>query len=231
MATCKPKTRHIAEVSMVEFFRRNPASTYFLTFTEPSRPDGVALWTKDEAESALKPFIDRLHRESVEYLVFWERQKRGSWHPHILLNHRYLLGCVGEAGLRDWMMKRGWGVQMKAVRVYVPQEHTKCRDVDLQAGKLVSYLLKYLTKGFVDPWEKRKKMFSGSHTAKCGNVKFRWLPEYNAAAYLYFYGRQLWRELYGSYPDFRDTSSVVRHGVEACDWASVDPLWMFSLGG
>jgi hypothetical protein len=122
---------------------------------------------------------------------------------------------------------------MKARKVFVDtgRADARCRDVDVKAGKLASYLMKYLTKGVVDAWETKKKLFGGSRSAKAGNVKFRWMPTVNAAAYLYHYGRELFIELYGKLPTWRQTNAVVRLGIETCDWASVDPWWEFSLGG
>lgn len=230
-SACKAKSRHLAEFSIVAFFRTFPVSTYFLTLTEPGRKEGEAHWSKDEAEERLRPLIDRFRRDGVAHLVFWERQKRGSWHPHMLISKRY-----DVVWLREWLGQRGWGRQLRAQRVVVPMSCFSSKhgfgfgrqcasDLDLPAWRLVRYLVKYLTKSTVEDTCSRKKLFGGSRVSKCGTVGFKWVPSVNASSYLYHYGREMFVLIEGRPPTFRDTTYVIRLGVEACDWLSVDPWW------
>jgi hypothetical protein len=136
------------------------------------------------------------------------------------------------------MMERGWGQQMKCVHVQAPASlweekqgyglRTEDRDRGVRSWRLVEYLIKYLSKdcGLRDSAEKKKRLFGGSASAKAGTVKFRWLPEVEPSAYLYYYGREIFRAMNdGISPTWRDTSEVIRLGVENTDWLSVDPWW------
>ena len=221
MAYCKRKTRFIAERSAEDFIRRN-LNTYFWTFTEPHRPEGV-FWTKTEAERAFKPFKDFLDRNGFEHLVFWERQSRGAWHPHVLVNGRLDVNKV-----RPFMVKRGWGPIMKVrwVRKDLDSTHDGRGEV-IGPVRLVRYLVKYLTKAATDDLvEARKKFFGGSARAKIGNVNFKWVPSVEPLSMLWFYGRQVWREAFGEYPTFKDFRHVVITGAEACNWLEKDPWWI-----
>lgn len=236
MSATKGKTRHLAEWSIVAFFRTFPTSTYFLTLTEPGRKEGEPYWTKDEAEDHLRPLIDRFRRDGAAYLIFWEKQKRGSWHPHILVSRRY-----DVVWLRAWLTQRGWGQQLYAKYVNVPfavrsRAHgfgfgRQCAsDLDMPAWRLVRYLVKYLTKSVVTDGSTRKKVFGGSRLAKTGTVQFKWIPQVNASSYLYHYGLEVFYAVEGRPPTFRDTSYIIRLGAENCDWLSVDPLWDLTCG-
>ena len=221
VAYCKRKTRYLAEVSIEQFLRSNPRKTYFYTFTEPGRKEGEPFWTKTQAEEKLKPFLDKLRREKASFLVFWERQKRGAWHPHILLNRRFEVN-----GLRAFMMARGWGSQMYLKHVTSGLE-SDGSGPRIGVTRLTRYLVKYLTKASTDDQvEPGKKFFGGSHTAKAGNVKFKWAPWFEPTAMLFFFGARTYFELHGEPPGFHSMAYVIRLGVEACDWLSVDPWWM-----
>jgi len=215
--------------------RAFPFSTYFVTLSEPGRKEGVPLWTKDEAEAALKPFKDRLRREGAAFLIFWEQQSRGSWHPHMLISKRYHLGKSGEGHLRDWLTTRGWGPQMKFKYVEVPT--AVCRVAEgfglnpgddaknTRAWKLVRYMIKYLRKGIVEDGVAHKKLFGGSASAKKGDVKFNWMPGINPSSYLYHFGRELFVEIEGRIPAWDETQYCIRLGVEATNWMDIDPWW------
>lgn len=223
MAYCKVKTRYLAEVSIEQFVRTFP-NVYFYTFTEPGRKAEESYWTKTQAEDALKPFLELVHRRGGRRLVFWERQRRGSWHPHILLNIRFEVGW-----LREWMVDRGWGVQMRLRHVRrVHAGGDVSRDAQITVPALVSYLVKYLTKATTDDTvEPRKKFFGGSREAKAGTVQFKWCPQHgDPSSMLYYYGRELFVDLHGEAPRWSDTHYVIRLGVEATDWLTRDPWYM-----
>ena len=232
MANSKIKTLEIARVSLERFFLRNVATgVWFWTFSEPGRKLGEPLWTKDEAEQHFKPFEDLCRRKGVELLVVWQLQARGSWHPHCLIN-RYM----DVVKLRAWMMDRGWGPQMKAVKatvneMWVPGRHGDAWVHDASSYKpLCEYLVRYLTRSLAGvATAKRKKCFGGSHSMKAGTVMFKWMPEIRAGSYLWNSGRSLFVELFGKAPGFRDMALVIRLGVEETGWANVDFLWQFGF--
>jgi hypothetical protein len=225
----KGKSLFIARSSIEQFFRRH-TTVYFWTFSEPGRPD-ENYWSKDEAEAHFKPFRDLCSRRGYEILVVWERQKRGAWHPHCLVS-----GFFNVLWLRPWMVARGWGQQMRVDRIQQREVHNSARDGRGQwrptwegGGSIVRYLTKYLSKGFREPFALKKKCFSGTSASKCGTTRFAWAPWEKPGAYLWASGLELFSILYGRPPSFKDVGSVIRCGVEATDWASVDPLWAFGF--
>jgi hypothetical protein len=246
MSSSRPKTRYIAELSIEQFIEQNSGHCWFWTFSEPPRfgdpfssdPAVQARrdafigplprrWTKDEAEAAFKPFRDLCARREIKMLVVWERQDRGSWHPHVLVN-RYL----DVNFLRPWMMNRGWGQQMKAESLFHSRTINGGGWTAWQGGAqhVIRYLTKYLTKSRTGPADFKKKIFSASAGVKVGVTNFRWLPEIRPGAYLYFFGRSLFEQLYGEPPSFRDMMQCIRLGVEETGWADIDPLWEFGFG-
>lgn len=228
MAYTKVKTRYIAETS-IERFLLTQRNVYLWTFTEPGNDAGNVirkLWTKTEAEEHVKPFLDLLRRRGAEFLLVWELQKRGSWHPHILETAR-----LDVHDVRPWMVARGWGQQMHVdwvVRggVMHDQHGHPCASqalVDYLTKKLRSYLLKARTDDAVEP---RKKFFGGTHRSKVGTVKFAWNPWTDTAhSMLYYYGHHLYVQAFQDYPTFRDIPVVMALGVADRNWLDVDFLY------
>jgi len=233
VASSKAKTLEVARLSIAQYFRRNldaDRAVYFWTFSEPGRAAGESLWTKDEAEAHFKPFRDLCARRGIELIAVWERQDRGAWHPHCLVN-RYL----DVNRVRPWMMARGWGPQMRVEqvridRVYVTEGGVSGWKTTCEGGRwIVRYLTKYLTKGMQGDLSTKKKLFSGSARVKAGTTRFKWLPHIKAGAYLFAAGIELFAVLYGRPPKFRDMATVIRIGVEETGWAAIDPWWEFSV--
>jgi hypothetical protein len=229
----KLKTRHVAQVSVQQFLWVHPV-TYYWTFTVHE-----ILEDKVEALRRAKPLFDliarrtglseragQVTRERGTYLAFWELQKRGSWHLHLLTDV-----FLDVNWLRPWMVERGWGQQMRVEQVKVNHSHSYTRDyaagglgvanVGNGGRRLANYLTKYLTKSLDEL--PRKKAFCGSAAAKVGTIGFQWTPETNPYAYFFFYGRQLFFELHGRQPNFREFRYVCRLGYEAVEWFDRDP--------
>lgn len=228
MAYCKTKTRYVAQVS-IERFLLTHKNVYLCTFTEPGDPlDGSPFVprSKTDAEKALKPYLDYLRRRGIDHLVCWELQKRLAWHPHVLQN-----GRCDVVEMRPWMMERGWGVQMRFDWV---RRHGVMYDKHGHPGDskaVVNYLTKklyfYLTKARTDEAvEPRKKFFGGTRTAKCGNNRFSWNPATDTAhAMIYYYGRNLFWDMFQTPVTFRDLPIVMRLGLEDTNWLDVDFLY------
>jgi len=237
VSSSKAKTVHLAKVSIENFFLRHK-SVYFLTFSEPGRHDGEAYWTKDEAEAHFKPFRDYCARRSLELLVFWERQKRGAWHPHCLVNGRLDVNLV-----RPFMVSRGWGQQMRfewVTRTTTQTFNDSTGQVQSvtsapKAKWLASYLTKYLTKSMRSTeGATHSKCFGGSSAAKAGGTSFRWAPWVKPGAMLYAAGLSVFLQLNGGESLtrsqlFRHTSLIIRLGVEDTGWADIDPWWEFNF--
>lgn len=190
------RTRYAAQKNVLLFFERHPCF-YYWTFTFAEN-----LTDKDEAERRFKPFKDLVpRRRSVEgrapeLLYFWERQKRGAWHVHVLVD---VFFDVNE--LRPWMVARGWGPVMNAQRIDGRQHWVDgigwVRD-NREQEKLMLYLMKYVTKSMTDSGamsgvEKKKKVTGGNRRARRCNTLFRFAPWWNPCAKLWHYGIDLWR--------------------------------------
>lgn len=223
----RTKSLFIAQASFERFIRQEP-SVYFWTFTQPPALDGVALWDKDQAEEHFKPFRDWCLRNDVRMLVVWEQQKRGAWHPHVLVNK-----FIDVNWLRPWMVARGWGSIMYVIRVMNDSKMGGLggRGPDGPTGghRLTKYLTKYLTKQFRAETAQHAKCFGGSRSAKAGTTDFMWVPWEKAGGWLWQNGRDLYIRLWGKRPSFREMGFVIRLGVEETGWANIDPWWDFAF--
>jgi hypothetical protein len=246
MSYCRSKTRHVADISIQNFLLEHK-DVYWWTFSEPGNgEDGTlrTLWTKSEAEKHLRPYTDMLRRRGIPYLVFWELQKRLSWHPHILQAGKRL----EVDWVRPWMMSRGWGQQMKVVYVKggAGENWTSLPwNVRINQDSIRLYLTKalrrYLQKARTDDaLEPRKKFFGGTRgvrecpggpwkiaPAVAGNTKWSWNPWTDTAhAMLWSFGRSSFFQLHGSQPGFRDMAYVMKLGYQDCNWGDVDFLYV-----
>lgn len=216
----KAKTRYLAEKSLYAFVRRNPCS-YFWTNTFK----GEGVHDKDEAERRVKPLKDLVRRRGWEAEYFWEPHPEGhGWHLHWLVNH-----YIDVNKFRPWMVKRGWGQQMKVERVEASPARV-CGNTWVSdescVRRVVLYLLKYITKNVTDQECGKKKVWACTRACKTGTVRFSWCRWMKPGAYLHHYGKRLYIELYGKLPKFTDFNLVERLGVETTNWLEVDPWWM-----
>jgi len=168
VACTRPKSKYLAEVSLLQFFTRWYPHVWYLTFTFQEN-----ITDKAEAERRFKPLKDWFARRGVAYYGVWERQKRGAWHIHLLVN-RY---CDVNT-LRPFLTLRGWGTQMRFERV--GKGSRRWGDPE----KLVKYLLKYLSKQATEDFPGRTRATTAGHDSKAGTVNFTWNTEV----------ARLWRE-------------------------------------
>lgn len=211
------KTSYLAEQSILRFCSNHEAVFYW-TFTFEQN-----VVEKSEAERRFRPLKDLLRRREAHYLHFWERQSRGAWHVHMLVNI-----YIDVTWLRPWLVERGWGPIMKVIKVEHRGFHAgKYGWVvdDRNIRRLVWYLRKYLTKSLEESTGK-KKAFGGSVSARAGTTRFKWLPQFHPTAYLYYYGAQAYRELWGPVVPLGAIALCVRMGYELTNWCAQDP-WLF----
>lgn len=230
------KTRYIAENSLFAFARRHPLF-YFWSFTFADNIED-----KTEAQRRFKPLADRLNARigprspqgepdlrprAYDWLYVWERQKRGAWHLHMVLDKR-----LDVTELRQWLVDRGWGTQMKAKIVRSSParfDGRTWRTDESSVVRVVRYLVKYCTKSLGGEAGSRKKVFGGSPLAKLGTVAFGWMPEINPITYLHYWGKISWYDIYGETPSFKAFHAVVRLGVEVTNWLAIDPWCLETL--
>lgn len=222
------KTAYLAEQSVLQFVG-NHAVVFYWTFTFQE-----LVLDKEEAEKRFRPLVDLFRRRGAKHLAFWEPQKRGAWHVHLLTDKYF-----DVVWLRPWLMKRGWGPQMKVKVVQKGSQWVQGKGWvtdDSGVRRLCWYLRKYLTKSLSASTD-GKKAFGGSVAAKAGTTRFKWNPRTdNPLSYLYFYGARLYRELHGENPRWRGDcllnsglfSLLIRMGYEYTDYGSFDPFFFWS---
>jgi len=182
----------------------------------------------------LKPYTDWLTRHKISNIVIWQQQKRGSWHPHVVVN-KY----VDVNWARAWMMKRGWGPQMRFEPICYKRVVNGGAWIEVTSdNRLVNYLCRligYLVRDVDGQVASKVKTFQVSRVARVGTVTcdgktaWNWVPWEKAGSYLYSKGRSLFFELHGVVPTFRDIGYIIRLGVEETGWANIDFLWEFGF--
>jgi len=216
----KAKTRYLAAKSLYAFVWRNPL---FYFWTNSFAGEGVH--DKEIAEQRVKPLKDLLRRRGADSQFFWEPHPGGhGWHLHWVTNI-----YIDVNKFRPWMVKRGWGQQMRVERVEASPARFNGQAWTTDEScvrRVVLYLVKYITKNVTDEESGKKKVWSCSRRCKVGTVKFSWCRWIKPGAYLFRHGKSLYIELYGKLPKFTDFSLVERLGVENTNWLEIDPWWM-----
>lgn len=109
-----------------------------------------------------KPVRDHLVRLGVDFVGVWQRQARGAWHFHALVNLR-----LNVVALRAFCVKRGWGSQLNIEVI----GRGGGRFTDATAA--VNYLCRYLTRDFGEIG--RARLTSGLDKNSVGNTRFGWV--------------------------------------------------------
>lgn len=216
MGYSRVKQRAAVEFSIQRFFLRHPV-VYFWTITTADN-----CTCKAEVERRVKPLWDLIKRRGGERLGVWERQQRGAWHLHFLTD-KYL----DVNWLRPWLVKRGWGPQMRVKKAQARSRwNGQAWEVDLESVKGVAvYLSKYVTKGIEDDYGNKVKPFSVASSARASTVRFSWDKYTNPRAYLYHWGRSIYFEVFNELPTFKEGALLIRLGYEDSGWGFTDP-WL-----
>ncbi|MGA3285208.1 MAG: hypothetical protein ABSD57_12230 [Verrucomicrobiota bacterium] len=126
------KVRYSFEAGLTSFCLRYEPDVFFwnLTFAEN-------LVSVTEAKKRFRCVCDLVRRKKGEYYGVWERQKRGAWHLHLLVNVYFEWHWF-----QKWLMARGWGEQLYVERVRpLPDAVGRARWLP-PARYLSKYLLK-----------------------------------------------------------------------------------------
>lgn len=146
----RSKTAYLHALRLRWFLDRHPIC-YLCTLTFAENVTRKATATK-----RFKAIAYWLRRRGVQYVVTWQRQARGAWHAHLVLSER-----VNVVNLRSWAVAHGWG---KFVNV---------RPVE-QAGNMLRYLVRYLTRDMEEAAGARMRVTGGSVLNRVGTVRFNW---------------------------------------------------------
>lgn len=160
MRSTRRKTAHIVETTVKELVRkagqRHPILCT-LTFAEN-------LTDKAEARKRWKRLRERLVREwpDLKGCGVWQRQARGAWHLHLILNH-----SVAVQTLRDLATSCGWGLQMRLDYIGGREGFR---------GKSVASVCRYVTRYITRDLDEED---GGEHltvwlNTKCGTTDFHW---------------------------------------------------------
>jgi hypothetical protein len=117
---------------------------------------------KKEAMQRWKPVRDYLVRQGVDFVGVWQRQKRGAWHFHALVNLR-----LNVVTLRAFCVERGWGSQLNIELI------GRGSDRFSDAATAVRYLCRYLTRDYGEVG--RSRLTSGLDSNSVGNTRFSWV--------------------------------------------------------
>jgi hypothetical protein len=124
-----------------------------------------------EAASRWLPVSRYLRARGVRGIGVWQRQKRGAWHLHLVMNKP-----VHIIGLRDAAVGAGWG-QFLNMRLIRPPQGEKNDYTFAKNGRgawsVVGYLARYLTRDFQKDFGAQLVVRVGPNM-RCGNVKFAW---------------------------------------------------------
>lgn len=140
----------------------------------------------------------------VKGVGVWQRQARGAWHVHLVLDRFYDVGW-----LRDNAVECGFGpfVDLKFIR-YRPGFHCL-------SGKTVAmYLTRYMTREDSEGNGARTVTYLGD--ARIGSCRCSWARGMSS---LYRHGRSHFFEIFERAPYFEEYWMVVRLG-----WEFLDPL-------
>lgn len=128
----------------------------------------------------------------TDYFLVKERQSRGAWHYHLLVNSPYNLRSGFDWSEYDNDIYRSANENLRAIwaelRSVLPKYNFgrhELTPIRTNAEGISSYMAKYLIKGFGNrlPGDKGMRLFSCSRKMVMSTPKFSWLSE----------GSRLWR--------------------------------------
>lgn len=111
----------------------------FITLTMKDCP------TEQEAHRRWRCVIERLRRQfpGVRIVGVWQRQKRGAWHVHFVIDRR--LDCVW---FRALVVECGFGPQTKHKLIEEKPVHFSFHDATMGARQVARYITRYITQEF-----------------------------------------------------------------------------------
>jgi hypothetical protein len=133
----------------------------------------------------------------------WQRQERGAWHFHCVLDRFFDIGWLREAALATGF---GTFVDLKFIR---PRN-----GFNFIGGKAVAqYLTRYMVRDLSDG-NQGERLVTYLGDGRVGSSRFGWA---RGMALLYRLGRPLYFELFQRIPRFEEYWLIVRIGWESLD--------------
>ena len=192
MGSTRAKTEFLHEHELREFLCQG-GRHYLHTWTFAEN-----ITDKAEASRRFAPIDDWYRRHGVSHIDTWERQKRGAWHCHCVVDR-----FCNVRELRLFAVARGWGSQSPDCKVIGRG------GVDVL--KTAHYLAKYLSKASAAGVPRFVRLTGRTTNLRGGSVRFGWVGGY---ARVWRLGRDLFARLYCRAPTWRESGSVAWLAVQ-----------------
>ncbi len=190
MANSRAKTGYLHETELRAFFARG-GRFYLHTFTFKEN-----VTDKSEAMRCYGPVDDWYRRRAIQHIDTWERQKRGAWHVHVVVD-RY----VDVNTLRRFAVAHGFGNQSPDIQI-IGGGGRRHRTVE----GAIRYLIKYLGKQFTQDIPSRVRLRGRSGALKCGTTRFGWVNGYGRA---WRQGCDLFTRIHGRLPKWYERRTII----------------------
>jgi len=195
----------------IEEICRHPRNVpVMVTLTFHENVDDIAL-----AKKRWRALKERIRRRvpSVRMAGAWQRQERGAWHYHGVVD------CFIDVNwLRPAAVECGFGQQMKLR--YVSREQRSSSSTSLlldghswSLARAVNYITRYVARDSLDDSvEPGVRVVDYFGPCRVSTTAFAWCTGF---ARLWRYGREAWWSLYGEMPRWDDYHAVVLLGWHA----------------
>lgn len=193
--TTKLKLSYAVQLSVAELCRLSKSPVLAtLTFAE-NVVDRV------EAEKRYRRLKERLRRRflSLNAVGVWQRQARGAWHLHLVLDR-----CIAIEWLRPQAVACGFGTFINLRRIGAAGFR------QLGPDRVARYISRYVSRDLPEG-DKGARLVAYIGNARRCTVRFGWA---NGVSKLWRAGRGIFFELFGHTPDFDSYWFVVRLGWE-----------------
>ena len=189
MTNSRNHSQHLLEFSAAWFISQawtHGRKCYFFTLTFRENLQDLA-----RAKERFEPLGDWLRRHGVRWVGAWQRQKRGAWHCHLIIDQ-----FVSIVPFRTFAVSRGWGEFLNLVEIKPRGSDVQSHGAWLKAARSsVRYLSRYVSRDACenDPGANGMALTLYGGGTRRGNVKFAWAGGLNKVWRL---GCSLWCQIH-----------------------------------
>lgn len=168
-----------------------------------------------DAKKCWRVLKERIRRRFPDVMMAgaWQRQGRGAWHYHGVVNQ-----FIDVNWLRPVAMECGFGQQMKLRRVIIEQKSSSSSSMVLcefswSLARTVNYITRYVSRDALDESvEAGVRVVDYFGRCRVATTAFAWSGGF---ARLWRAGREAWYHFYHEAPRWDDYHSVVQMGWHA----------------
>lgn len=196
MQSGKLKLTYAVQLAVAELCRLSK-SPVLATFTFAEN-----VCDREEAEVRYRRLKERLRRHTLTLnaVGVWQRQARGAWHLHLVMDRQ-----VSIEWLRPAAVACGFGPFVNLKRIGADGFR------QLSPAKVARYISRYVSRDLPDE-DKGARLVAYVGNARRATVRFGWA---NGVSRLWRAGRGLFFDMFGHSPDFESYWFVVRLGWES----------------